>query len=1107
MVIANFLEERVRTTQAMAVHVPEEIIAEKDARSAGRYLGSMLRAYPEFDNGMFLLDTAGTMWAAEPPEVAVHVVKSAFRDYFQQALRDGATVFNRPQISAHTGTPGITFAVPLRDAAQRIQGFLGCSMKLLSPHALGGVSRERIGRDGYLYVIDHSRMIIAHPQEEQLFRRDLPPGINALLAGAAEGHGEVGEVRTGDGVAVFTAVSRVPGTDWLLAAQLPVEEAYEPLRTLNRQLLGAIAAGALTALGLGLLAVRRMTRPLLALRTLAREMARAFTGDAQQGDRGTPHIRPEARRFSGDEEFTEVHQALVTLSETLSKTAESHQRLLRSWEETFDAVPEMVFLLDRELRVVRFNRAVQQQLRLPAEHIHGRSCDEVFSGAGFATPLCPQPAALPHHTLTRQEIEEPHSRLFFDMSTTPLADEQGQVTGYVHVARDITARKLVEEALRESERTYRTLFDSALDAILILDGEGSVVDCNPAAESLFRASRREILRASLRELLRDPAGREAVDAQQIHALERLACQGHPQRFECSLETAAGVWTAMEISLSRMDVGGERGMLALVCDVSRRKEVEKLLSRERGRLAALLDGSPLGTFLIDSEHRVILWNRACEALTRIPRHEVLGKPLDLRTLLEKPSSPVLAELLLDMDEAELLERFGKKGVARLHPDLEAFEAKGAIVVGGEKKLMNVIAAKIKDLEGNMIGVMQCVQDITVSEQLQAQLFHAQKMESIGTLAGGMAHEFNNILAAIQGYTQLAQMDAGSREPLAKYLQVILAGCQRASALVRNMLTFARTGDGRKIPLKINQLLEKVRQLLRQTLPPNITLELDLADRLPFLLADPNQLQQAILNLAVNAKDAMPQGGMIRFRTRLAEGQAESTPAGVEGPPGHRVEILVEDTGEGIPRENIERVFDPFFTTKAPGKGTGLGLSIVYAIVEAHDGKIGVENAPGGGTRFALSFPAIRDDATAALAPMKQAAVLAGGHESILVVDDEAQLRDLVREVLETHGYRVTLAASGEEALQLHRSAMERHGPFDLIVLDLAMPGMTGQHCLRELVRLAPRAKVLVMSGLVENLKEEELLQHAQGLLKKPFQIPELLAQVREILTPPAPAVES
>jgi two-component system cell cycle sensor histidine kinase/response regulator CckA len=284
-----------------------------------------------------------------------------------------------------------------------------------------------------------------------------------------------------------------------------------------------------------------------------------------------------------------------------------------------------------------------------------------------------------------------------------------------------------------------------------------------------------------------------------------------------------------------------------------------------------------------------------------------------------------------------------------------------------------------------------------------------------------------------------------------------------------------------------------------LPPDVVMELDLEPGLPFILADPNQIEQALINLAVNAKDAMPRGGKIRLQSRLLTAPPACLPApGATRQAAPFVEVCVADAGEGIPGDIRDRIFDPFFTTKAPGKGTGLGLSIVYSIMDNHHGCVLVDSEPGRGTQFRLYFPAMEEVTFVPAETPGPGGISRGQGEAILVVDDEDRLREMLAEILEGHGYRVELAANGRDGLMLYEAALARGNPYDLVILDLAMPVMGGQECLKGLFELAPRAKVLVMSGLMEDVEKDEVLKRVRGFLRKPFLLSALLSEVRNTL---------
>ncbi len=1096
--LAGYREGGLRAAAAMAFELPRDALAGRDSAPIERYLEKVTRLYPNFDNGVFLLDPNGNLWADHPRHPDLYGVSFADRDYFQHTVVGGQAVVSAPYVCDRSAEPVITFTASLRDETGRIQGVLGCSTRLLSANALGGIHQQTIGTSGFVYVFNRSRMMVLHPIPERILRREIPADAEKMLDSGITAFKGVGETISDQGIMVLLALQQVPGSDWIVAAQQPLAEALEPLAEARYRLILNVVAGALSALLLGLVVLRHLTAPLRKLQQMSLHLAARFSGKSSQplSDNGA-HLR-EWESFRGDDEVMDLHRALRQFSDELAQSLETQRDVIKSWEDTFDAVPDMILILDRDQRMVRCNRAVSRILNLPCREIVGRFCHNVVQDHNLPVEFCPSPGTLISGVTNHRELHVPALDRVLHLSTTPLTDEDGKPVGLLHVARDITERKRTDEALRESEQRYHTLFDSALDPILLADEDGRVRDCNPAAERFLQTSVEGLMDTSLLGGPKSDRSESPSLTSTEQELLRLVRSGVPQRFEWTFYPLHGPGIAAEVSLSRIVIGGRGGMLALLRDISKQKEVQRLIHQERDRLNAVLDASPVATLMISPQREVLLWNRAAEAVTLIPRQQVLGRPLDLSPIMEDRSHQALAELLLDLPETEILLEHGKRGIRKfdLHP--EAIETKGSIVVGGRAKRVHVIACRVRDPQGRLLGIIQCAQDITNEEQLQKQLLQAQKMESIGTMAGGMAHEFNNILAAIQGYTQLAMMECHGQQTLTNYLRVVEASCERAANLVRNMLTFARADEGRKTPVKVNRLLASTFQLLNQTLPPDVTVELDLEPKLPFILADPNQVEQAVINLAVNAKDAMPKGGVISMWTRLHDAPPMCLSAENPARQGPYVEIGVADAGEGISEEIMDRIFDPFFTTKPPGKGTGLGLSIVYSIMENHHGCVLVDSNPDRGTRFRLFFPTVQDALLSPAESFRPERMTLGRGEAILVVDDEERLREMLVEVLESHGYSASLASDGREALKRYEQALAEGQPFDLVVLDLAMPVMSGQECIKELLALDPEVKILVMSGLMEDHDKDEILRKVRRYLRKPFFLPVLLEEIRKAL---------
>jgi two-component system, cell cycle sensor histidine kinase and response regulator CckA len=380
------------------------------------------------------------------------------------------------------------------------------------------------------------------------------------------------------------------------------------------------------------------------------------------------------------------------------------------------------------------------------------------------------------------------------------------------------------------------------------------------------------------------------------------------------------------------------------------------------------------------------------------------------------------------------------------------------------------------------------------QLQEQLFHAQKMEAIGRLAGGVAHDFNNVLTAILGSAELLLLDTPRDAARREEVEIIRDAATRAQHLIRQLLAFSSRQVLQPAVVDLNVLVRDVAKMLRRLIGEDVALAIESTPDLGAVRVDPGQIEQVLVNLVVNSRDAMPDGGRLTIRTDNVD-----APAGEPGdlPAGRYVRLEVADTGVGMDHETLGRVFEPFFTTKTPGKGTGLGLSMVYGIVRQSGGRIAAESAPGAGTTFRIYLPRVEAAVDAApQAPPVAAPPKATGAETVLVAEDEHMVRVLVRKVLEQAGYTVLLAASGEEALHLEA---RYEGTIHLLVSDVVMPGMNGRELMRRLVLRRPAVKVLYLSGYSDDAVERHgVLDPGTAFMQKPFTPGALARRVRELL---------
>lgn len=402
--------------------------------------------------------------------------------------------------------------------------------------------------------------------------------------------------------------------------------------------------------------------------------------------------------------------------------------------------------------------------------------------------------------------------------------------------------------------------------------------------------------------------------------------------------------------------------------------------------------------------------------------------------------------------------------------------------------------VRDASGKITNFVGMKRDITDQLALSKQLFHAQKMEAIGTLAGGIAHDFNNLLQAILGYSEILLMKKSPGDPDRKKLEVIRHTARDGADLIGRILTFSRKVEPKIRPLDLNEEIRRVEKLLRRTLPRMVQIDLLLSDDLRIIDADPAQIEQVIVNLGVNAQHAMPDGGQLLIETSNVSLSDEYFRTHLGAKPGYYVLLTVSDTGVGMEPHVLDRVFEPFFTTKTNGEGTGLGLAMVHGIVSEHGGYIRCYSEPGRGTSFKIYFPVSAGELISDLTSTREMPAL--GTETILLVDDDDRIRKVGRQMIEMGGYQVITACSGEEALEKYTVHREE---ISLIILDLIMPGMGGNRCLEELIRVDPDVRVLVASGYSSiRPAHEQQGRGARGFVSKPYDGKDILIAIRRVL---------
>jgi len=627
------------------------------------------------------------------------------------------------------------------------------------------------------------------------------------------------------------------------------------------------------------------------------------------------------------------------------------------------------------------------------------------------------------------------------------------------------------EALRESEEKYRNILQSIDEGYFELYLSGRVSFMNESMVRILGCSEEELKR------LGDEAKPGNDVMVQVQGMFGEVCRSavSPKMMDYQIIRKDGSPRFLELSTSPMEdsAGQLKGYRGVVRDVT----VRRLAEEERQRLAAALENTADSVIIANRDGLIQYVNPAFERTTGLQRDDVSGQRLD-QFLISK-SDPVSSSLV--QNALTLGQSWN-----------------GHLVISKSDKTMcefETTISPIHDVSGEISGFVCINRDVTNEFILEGQLRQAQKMEAIGTLAGGVAHDFNNILQAIMGYSELLLM--GKNKETAEYrsLEEIRKSARRAAELTKQLLTFSRKVEIQKRAYALNDGIREARSLLERVIPRMIAIELDLMEGLNPVNADPGQVQQIMLNLAVNARDAMPDGGRITIKTENVFLDTDYCQTQLLIRPGSYVRLTVSDTGHGIDDESLEHIFEPFYTTKAPGSGTGLGLSTVYGIVKSHDGHIECESTPGLGTTFRILLPA-DDSIPVATAPQIEDGSLSGGAATILIADDDESARSVISQMLNRFGYRVLLAETGLEALAIYRNNREA---IDLVILDLIMPKMGGKQCLKEILAIDPAAKVLIATGYKNNTTSEDIIEAgAINLVMKPFSMKELLRAINEVL---------
>jgi len=802
----------------------------------------------------------------------------------------------------------------------------------------------------------------------------------------------------------------------------------------------------------------------------------------------------------------------------------------------FRTSPLPILLVDRKLRVLEMNEVLSECMGVAFEQAIGRPGGEVLGcvhaeedprGCGFA-PACRE-CGVRRAVLATFRTGRPHRdveaavpvrrggevrELYLLVNTAPLArEEEGAV---VVALQDITERRQLLQELQElseslerrvQERTFelQVLYELAqqightltysdlfrlilqyLHRILPYDVAGSLLVTGEIRELFIKKVRpiveeivEEVKRLMLKEF--EKVGGIKLRPEEVRAV---VFEAPDYRADAQPLSHFGSKLFVPLMVNNKTIGlvfagaeadgafreeRKHVLYALIQQAAISvQRLQALLVAEQTRLEAAIEGMREGVIILDRERFITVVNsRAREFL------------------------PLLTKAKLG--EERLVGQLGGVDLEAILEVTKEGRHQEVVVPGPPERVFEITASPFGHGEGSPGGTVVVIRDVTEEREARRREAQQERLAAIGQMAGGIAHDFNNILSAMMGYAEIALMRAGSDSQLREYLKTIITQGRRAADLIRRVLDFSRQSISEPRPMDLFPFLKEAVKLLERTIPEYIDLSFTAEPGYYMVYADPTQIQQVVMNLAINARDAMPEEGRLEIRMEKVTLGDEVRSWDPDLSPGPYIHLVVRDTGMGMPPEVLERVFEPFFTTKGPDKGTGLGLSQVYGIVKQHGGHISIESEVGKGTSVHVYLPELVQEVT----PEAEAkGAVPTGTETVLVVEDERAVRESLRGMLEGLGYRVLTASDGEEGLQVYR---ERRGEVDLVLLDMVMPKLDGRGLYREVRKLDPGAKVLVLSGYSPGREVQELLaEGAMGFVQKPVALDELAQKVREAL---------
>ncbi len=776
----------------------------------------------------------------------------------------------------------------------------------------------------------------------------------------------------------------------------------------------------------------------------------------------------------------------LTLAEKLREMALEDLRVSEArFRGVLESAPDSALIIDSEGRITFANPQTEKMFGLNKNELIGKPMDI----------LVPDRYRKVHRKHVERFNFEPHARSLnsgvelygkrgdgtefpAEIMLSPLKMDSGM--SVLAIIRDSTASRMAEKALRDSEEQFRRIYESSPVAILNVAFDGSILKCNLAASKLLGYSGTELQSMKVGDITHHED--KEIGSRLLGELR--AGKSEIAQFEKRYIRKDGKTIRVHLTVSavRNDRTDSGYTIGIIEDITEKWEAGEALRRSEEKYRSLVDNARDAIYTLSSNATILSLNPAFETLTGWKREDWLGKsmtdlihPDDRRKAVDSFQKTVQGELA-DVVRYRVLRKSGEYATGEF----------------GTTRLV---------LEDGSIGLLGIARDVTTQIILEEQLKQSQKMESIGTLAGGIAHDFNNILGIIMGYASLTLRSLKEDDRLAANIRSIESAAQRGVDVVRQLLMFARKQERVVQLLDVNEIVADVFKMTKETFPKMISVKLMAGDGVMVVLGDQTEIHQAVLNLCVNARDAMiagshgklPGGTLTLSTSLIPRGELKLRHPSALAEPYVRIEV--SDTGTGMDDQTRARIFEPFFTTKEKGKGTGLGLSTVYGIVSAQDGIIEVSSKLGEGTTFTLFLPSREPEGMKIKLADWESGKSLNGQETVLVVEDEPGLRDLLYDIFGGHGYKLLTAEDGQRALALFLD----HKDIELVVSDIGLPKVGGLDLYEAMKKLKPDIKVIMVSGFADEADRQNMLERGvDAFIQKPYNPVDLLRKAREVL---------